>query len=255
MSSHLRHCPKHRKPLPCAHCALTAKPAPAAVSVAEPDASPAPAATVEATKKRGRPKKEDALTPVERKRAQRNRQAVDQALADNKDGKGRLHNERSGEANRKFGMSEIERIVAATERDENGRRISPTGQGPARFERDETEDRTDARPPSVPGNEKWREEQREKQRKEDEKLTRIAVWAFNDKTFCRLCGFTARSAGEAVGHIEDAWDTGLKLQQHYDLLSEPGMSKTVPESMLNEARRRVNEDSHFRALSLVRRER
>ena len=28
MSSHLRHCPKHRKPLPCAHCALTAKPAP-----------------------------------------------------------------------------------------------------------------------------------------------------------------------------------------------------------------------------------
>src|SRR5260221_13696901 len=38
MSSHLRHCPKHRKPLPCSHCALiantptiTAKPAPAPV--------------------------------------------------------------------------------------------------------------------------------------------------------------------------------------------------------------------------------
>jgi hypothetical protein len=27
MSSHLRHCPKHRKPLPCAHCALVVKPA------------------------------------------------------------------------------------------------------------------------------------------------------------------------------------------------------------------------------------
>lgn len=27
MSSHLRHCPKHRKPLPCSHCALMAKPA------------------------------------------------------------------------------------------------------------------------------------------------------------------------------------------------------------------------------------
>src|SRR5436853_7093867 len=26
MSSHLRSCPKHRKPLPCAHCALAAKP-------------------------------------------------------------------------------------------------------------------------------------------------------------------------------------------------------------------------------------
>src|SRR5258708_22056093 len=27
MSNHLRYCPKHRKPLPCPHCALTAKPA------------------------------------------------------------------------------------------------------------------------------------------------------------------------------------------------------------------------------------
>lgn len=27
MSNHLRHCPKHRKPLPCPHCAVTAKPA------------------------------------------------------------------------------------------------------------------------------------------------------------------------------------------------------------------------------------
>lgn len=27
MSSHHRHCPKHRRPLPCAHCAIGAKPA------------------------------------------------------------------------------------------------------------------------------------------------------------------------------------------------------------------------------------
>ena len=47
MSSHLRHCPKHRKPLPCPHCALVAKPAPVAVADPEPlpdepAASPAP---------------------------------------------------------------------------------------------------------------------------------------------------------------------------------------------------------------------
>jgi DNA-directed RNA polymerase specialized sigma subunit len=38
MSTHLRHCPKHRKALPCPHCAFAAKPAqtPAAVAVADP---------------------------------------------------------------------------------------------------------------------------------------------------------------------------------------------------------------------------
>src|SRR5437588_8393698 len=37
MSTHLRHCSKHRKPLPCSHCALTVKPAqvPAPEIVAE----------------------------------------------------------------------------------------------------------------------------------------------------------------------------------------------------------------------------
>ena len=47
MSSHFRHCPKHRKPLPCPHCALVAKSAPVAVADPEPlpdepAASPAP---------------------------------------------------------------------------------------------------------------------------------------------------------------------------------------------------------------------
>src|SRR5882762_346281 len=41
MSSHLRHCPKHRKPLPCPHCALAAKPA-QAPAVAVMEAEPAP---------------------------------------------------------------------------------------------------------------------------------------------------------------------------------------------------------------------
>jgi hypothetical protein len=44
MSNHLRHCPKHRKRLPCAHCALTAKPtqAPPSVAVAVMDPEPTP---------------------------------------------------------------------------------------------------------------------------------------------------------------------------------------------------------------------
>src|SRR5258708_36165164 len=41
MSNHLRHCPKHKKPLPCAHCALAAKPAQVpAVAVMELEPEP-----------------------------------------------------------------------------------------------------------------------------------------------------------------------------------------------------------------------
>jgi len=71
MSSHLRHCPKHRKPLPCSHCALAAKPAQAPVAVMDPE----PTSAVEtpfSPKKRGRPPKYGvAMTPAERKAASR----------------------------------------------------------------------------------------------------------------------------------------------------------------------------------------
>ena len=74
MSNHLRHCPKHRKPLPCAHCALVQKPA--VVETAAPD--PPITAPVEVlpvqpvAKKRGRPPKGGrAMTVTERKQQQR----------------------------------------------------------------------------------------------------------------------------------------------------------------------------------------
>jgi hypothetical protein len=45
LSSHLRHRPKHRKPLPCVHCALTAKPAQATVVVMGLPIAPSDAST------------------------------------------------------------------------------------------------------------------------------------------------------------------------------------------------------------------
>lgn len=45
MSSHLRHCPKHRKPLPCSHCALATKPVQTAVAVMDPPTAPSDAST------------------------------------------------------------------------------------------------------------------------------------------------------------------------------------------------------------------
>jgi len=70
MSSHLRHCPKHRKPLPCAHCVLAARPLvdPTGESVVVPVSI-----SVEPTKsKRGvKPIGERAMTAAERKHRQR----------------------------------------------------------------------------------------------------------------------------------------------------------------------------------------
>src|SRR5258708_38312387 len=54
MSNHLRHCPKHRKPLPCAHCALTAKPAHA--TTPDADEPPAPVPAVQPTKSDPKPR-------------------------------------------------------------------------------------------------------------------------------------------------------------------------------------------------------
>jgi len=50
------------------------------------------------------------------------------------DSHGRLHNERSGEGPRINGMSEMERIIAAQERNEHGGRARPQGHGPTSYE-------------------------------------------------------------------------------------------------------------------------
>jgi hypothetical protein len=73
MSNHLRHCPKHRKPLPCVHCALAAK---SASSVTVPAvAEPAP--------RRGRPPKfGTAMSPAEQKRRKRAEKQQEQEQRD-----------------------------------------------------------------------------------------------------------------------------------------------------------------------------
>jgi hypothetical protein len=75
MSNHLRHCPKHRKPLPCSHCALAAKPARAPEIVVEIVAEQ----PLLVPKKRGRPPKHGtAMTPAERKTVSRANQKTKQ---------------------------------------------------------------------------------------------------------------------------------------------------------------------------------
>lgn len=78
MSSHLRHCPKHRKPLPCPHCALIAKPvqAPTSEIAAEPGQvtvvtmdPPKSASAIRAAKWRAKQKQHDP--DCEKKEAER----------------------------------------------------------------------------------------------------------------------------------------------------------------------------------------
>jgi len=208
MSNHLRHCPKHRKPLPCAHCALTARPAQA------PPPSIAIAAAPE-QRGRGRPRKyeddatkqaayrERLATRVAAKRQDADRRTalaeilkrVKHGMFDSKsaqfgheikkdnrlrlarlrdelkevslgslkeyletletapDLNGRLRNERSGEAERIGGQSEIERIIGARQYDVSlgesdrqdpklsaGFRSRPEGSAPDEFEQDGTAD-------------------------------------------------------------------------------------------------------------------
>jgi hypothetical protein len=58
------------------------------------------------------------------------------------DSHGRLHNERSGEADRSMGLSEIEQILAAQERSKffGGRRVGPFGCGPDSYETRDADD-------------------------------------------------------------------------------------------------------------------
>jgi hypothetical protein len=61
------------------------------------------------------------------------------------DSHGRLHNERSGDAGRKMGLSEIERILDAR-RAFGGRKVGPIGRGPDSYETTDADD---------PGIRKW----------------------------------------------------------------------------------------------------
>src|SRR6266480_3025797 len=101
MSTHLRHCPKHRKPLPCPHCALAAS---AVVAVAEP----------ELKRGRGRPAKyqtdaERKAADTARKRDERAEAKASRIIAAHPDDLGSARGEVSGG----YGSEKIERVVEA----------------------------------------------------------------------------------------------------------------------------------------------
>lgn len=244
MSSHLRHCPKHRKPLPCAHCALVAK----------PSTNSEPAAVEPVKPKRGRPPKGDrAMTDAERKREQRRSDSIADVLAI-PDSRGRLHNERSGEADRRFGMSEMERIVAAQDRDENGSRCTGgEGAGPTEMEQDTSADKADFGSFDV----KSTKADLRAEYLDDKAFQRFeenmeaageyfAETAPDGTRRCRLfsCRVSLNSIEDRERHLWQAYDRGHRQYGRLELLKEAN----APQDLIDEANRRFQNDSHFRCI-------
>jgi hypothetical protein len=262
---------QRKRPVQRAHTGLVGMPyepepvAPAPV----PEAKPLSEIVETPARKRGRPLQGDkAKSPAERQRDKRNRDGIARVFEENKDDKGRLHNERSGEAPRKHGASEMERIVAAQDRDENGKRITPTGRGPTFDEQDgsvfvtrkQLESNREIRPPAVPSKEDWAEYHRG----ERKKTFNMVTWAFrasaegviptndNGAAECRCCGFLAGSPWEAERHIEEAWEAGKKLKEHFYSLLAINETTRIPSDFIGQARKRVVHDQHFMALAVAR---
>lgn len=285
--SHLRHCPKHKKPLPCPHCALAAKTAPTVEALPQP-------------KRRGRPPKFGiAMTAAERKAASRawkkekqqdaerrnliaelmniyrrqqamiisdkNRKATEERIKgageqrrqylndlehlnlttlqvllktekETPDSHGRLHNERSGEAEHSTDQSEMETIIAARQHDTSlfevddpeaateeakqmaaGFRVRPQGAGPDTS--DKEDDKAD-KPASSPipdwtltANEKWLKEAI---------ISIVGKLNLNfdsDGARCPFCNEVFLVTDSATNHLEEQYEKDNRdYQKWFDLM-------------------------------------
>jgi hypothetical protein len=198
-----------------------------------------PAVVPAEPKRRGRPPKgERTMTATERKQSQRAGEKIGEVLAI-PDSRGRLHNERSGEADRRFGMGEMERIVAAQERDEEcGRRIGPGGRGSDKFEKDDdsTEPVYNSPRSSIPA---WYVAAGEEM---DVVMVRL-VAKFYTGNRCQLCGVSWLD--DPLQHFWNEYEQGLKLYRHYKMLSEPEMAEVTPSFLIEEARQKYRLCKHL----------
>jgi hypothetical protein len=114
---------------------------------------------------------------------------------------GRLHNERSGEAPRKNGQSEIE-VIKEQQRifDEGGRKVKPQGHGPAKDKDDATEDDQDlGTTDNVRRQHRSKEAALEERQSFDNKMYLVARWMMKDGA-CSICGST-----DGEDHIWKKW--------------------------------------------------
>jgi hypothetical protein len=154
-----------------------------------------------------------------------------EALKSLPDSRGRLHNERSGEAERSMGQSEMERILAGMQHNSSlfetgdedadiqdpkmarGFQFHPDGSGPDSFEKDSDADSADVRSGAAkPGwvktaNEKW------VQRTIESILNRMSFES--EGTKCPFCFEVFLTPFGVWSHLEDQYEQGKKDQEHH----------------------------------------
>lgn len=139
-SNHVRHCPRHRRPLPCAHCTLTQKLArvpPVAVAAFEP--SQKSESAIRAAKWRENQKQNNpqfAQQEAERKRKERAEiervQTIEDTLRENPDPLFVMNDAPHGKGLLVTGECDSEKIAEIADKhqlSETGRRVTPKGWG------------------------------------------------------------------------------------------------------------------------------
>jgi hypothetical protein len=190
------------------------------------------------------------MSATERKREQRRNEGTAETLAIS-DRRGRLPGERSGEADRKYGQSELERIVAAQDRDESGRRVRPGGAGPT-SDHDTTADAADNSTFDIGiAKEDLRAQymNAEEYRKFENKITRIGEWFIQqtpDGLRCRLldCHAVLNTAEDQERHVWQAYTRGHQQHAYIEQLKE----MDAPQSLIDDINRRLQMDHHFRKI-------
>jgi hypothetical protein len=190
-----------------------------ATPAGEPVSEPMPeVAALDRPKRRGRPPKGDkAMTAAERKATQRAKEKMDKQVQEiqeeHHDNAGRLHGERSGEKDRKYGQSEIETIInqrTINENNNHGRRVNKNS-NEAALDDDAGSDgkSTFDRRRASPREQRYFEKIGE--------AIRIVAEACIKDGWCRLCG---KSVPDAEGHIYKAYKNEEKTWEDYDSLPE-----------------------------------
>jgi hypothetical protein len=176
------------------------------------------------------------------------------------DALGRLRNERSGEDERKHGMSELERITAAQDRDENGTRVAPEGHRIDSSEQDNDSDPSDTRPPSgqrIPPEHIAYLDDREAIIGEliKQHVRKISLDDDQPAHRCLLCSAKLPGFSDARQHFWEEYDQGLQLFHRYQELSEdPGVAE-MAQFIVVEARKAYQNHKHLQAVWRVSHER
>jgi hypothetical protein len=160
------------------------------------------------------------------------------------DSHGRLHNERSGEGERMYGMSELERVIA-----------KQYGEDYAASD----EAGWDAGESSGPKSREWiPRKYLAKLRERDELITdvaeRFSVEITDTSYGCKLCDAVLEQ-GDVTAHFWKEYSKGLDLYRHWEMLNSPGVADIIPEDMRFAARRAFVSHKHLQVIWMEIRQR